>query len=47
MYERWPDLLENNLRPRRIELVEAGWLKDSGQRRKNRRGRACVVWCVT
>jgi DNA-binding LytR/AlgR family response regulator len=47
MYERFSDNLENNLRPRRIELVAARWLKDSGKRRPNRRGRACVVWVVT
>ena len=37
---------ENTLRPRRIELVAAGWLKDSGKRRDNIRGRSCVVWCA-
>jgi len=46
MFERWPERSENSLRPRRVELVEAGWLKDSGNRRKNSRGRSCVVWCV-
>jgi hypothetical protein len=46
MFERWPDKPENSLRPRRIELVVAGWLKDSGKRRLNVRGRPCVVWCV-
>lgn len=44
MFDRWPDKAENSLRPRRIELVAAGWLKDSGQRRPNSRGRSCVVW---
>lgn len=47
MFDRWPDRSENSLRPRRVELVAAGWVKDSGNRRPNKRGRSCVVWCVT
>lgn len=47
MYDRFPDQPENNLRPRRIELVAANWLKDSGRRRPNQRGRSCVVWVAT
>ena len=47
MFNHWPDLSENSLRPRRVELVVAGWLKDSGQRRPNSRGRSCVVWVIT
>lgn len=31
-------------RPRRVELVDAGVLCDSGNRRKTRSGRAAVVW---
>ena len=31
-------------RPRRIELVDAGLVKDSGRTRKSASGRACVVW---
>ena len=31
-------------RPRRIELVEAGLVRDSGQRRRTRSGRWAVVW---
>ena len=46
MFNHWPDKPENSLRPRRIELVVAGWLKDSGKRRPNSRGRSCVVWCI-
>lgn len=46
MFDRWPDKPENSLRPRRIELVAARWLKDSGRRRLNARGRSCVVWVV-
>lgn len=33
-------------RPRRIELVDAGLVKDSGRTRKSASGRACVVWVV-
>lgn len=28
-------------------LVEAGWVRDSGQRRKTRSGRMAVVWMLT
>ena len=34
-------------RPRRIELVDAGLVKNSGRTRKSASGRACVVWVVT
>lgn len=34
-------------RPRRIELVEAGLVRDSGQTRKTASGRAAVVWIAT
>lgn len=47
IFDRWPEKSENSLRPRRVELVEAGWLKDSGKRRLNKRGRSCCVWTVT
>lgn len=33
-------------RPRRIELVEKGLARDSGNRRKTRSGRYAVVWCA-
>lgn len=33
-------------RPRRIELVDAGLVRDSGRTRKSASGRACVVWVV-
>ncbi len=33
-------------RPRRIELVEAGLVEDSGERRKTRGGRSAIVWRV-
>jgi hypothetical protein len=31
-------------RPRRIELLKAGWIRDSGKRRPTRSGRQAVVW---
>ena len=31
-------------RPRRVELVEQGWIEDSGRRRPTRSGRFAVVW---
>lgn len=31
-------------RPRRVELVEGGYIRDSGQRRPTHSGRAAVVW---
>lgn len=31
-------------RPRRVELQEKGWIKDSGKTRKTRKGREAVVW---
>lgn len=36
----------NSVRPRRVELVDGGWLEDSGQRRKHN-GRDHVVWTLT
>lgn len=37
-------LKENSIRPRRDELVEGGWVVDSGQRRATRAGMAATVW---
>lgn len=34
-------------RPRRIELVEMGWLADSGLRRRTQGGREAVVWVLS
>lgn len=31
-------------RPRRVELVEGGWVEDSGERRFTRSRRSAVVW---
>lgn len=36
----------NSVRPRRVELVDAGWVEDSGRRRKHN-GRDHVVWTLT
>lgn len=36
----------NSLRPRRVELVDAGWVEDSGRRREHN-GRPHVVWVLT
>jgi transcription initiation factor IIE alpha subunit len=34
----------STVRPRRIELVEMGLVRDSGRRRETRSGRRAVVW---
>src|SRR5262245_31844963 len=34
-------------RPRRVELVERGWIEDSGIRRRTSSGRSAVVWALT
>ena len=36
----------NTVRPRRVELVEGGHIRDSGARRLNGYGNPCVVWEV-
>ena len=36
----------NTQRPRRVELVRAGTVEDSGRRRRTRAGRQAVVWVV-
>ena len=33
-------------RPRRIELVKLGLVRDSGLQGKTRSGRACTLWCA-
>lgn len=38
------DMDPSTQRPRRIELVNTGWVRDSGKRRKTRSGRLAVVW---
>lgn len=34
-------------RPRRVELVQDGWVRDSNKKRPTRSGRAAVVWVIT
>lgn len=34
----------NSQRPRRVELVEQGWIEDSGDRRKTVSGADSIVW---
>lgn len=46
LFTAFPDKPENSIRPRRIELQQSGRLEDSGKRRLNSRGRACVVWRI-
>ena len=38
------DLEGSTQRPRRVELVEQGKVKDSGTTRKTKKGRAATVW---
>ena len=48
--EELQDLLRLNpstQRPRRVELVEGGWIEDSGRRRRTRSGRDAVVWTLS
>lgn len=37
----------NTQRPRRVELVEGGFIRDSGQRRKTQGGADAIVWKAT
>lgn len=41
------DMDPSTQRPRRVELVEGGWLQDTGFRRNTRSGRSATVWCLT
>jgi hypothetical protein len=38
------DMNPSTQRPRRVELVEQGWIKDSGRTRTTRSKRQAVVW---
>ena len=42
--ERVTGLKGSTVRPRRVELVTLGLIKDSGFLRRSRGGRNCVVW---
>jgi hypothetical protein len=37
----------SSVRPRRGELVNEGWVKDSGKRRKTDAGYNAIVWQIT
>lgn len=37
----------SSVRPRRVELIEGGWVEDSGLRRDSTYGHAMTVWAVT
>lgn len=37
----------NTVRPRRVELVQMGLVRDSGMRRNTRSKRAAVLWVAT
>jgi hypothetical protein len=45
--QRWLDLNPSTERPRRVELVEGGWIEDSSIRRATLSGRSAVVWTLT
>ena len=42
--DRYPPATEQRIRTATSELRFAGRVEDSGQRRKNSRGRNCIVW---
>jgi hypothetical protein len=46
MIQRALGMNPSTQRPRRIELVEAGKVKDSGQKRKTLSGRTAIAWEV-
>lgn len=41
------DMNPSTERPRRVELVEGGWVEDSGDKRLTRSRRKSVVWALT
>lgn len=41
---RLTGLAPNTCRPRRIELVELGLVRDSGKRKATKSGRAAIAW---
>ena len=45
--QSWLDMSPNTQRPRRIELVEMGYVDDSHERRRTRSNQLAIVWQVT
>lgn len=43
----WPTITDSGLRSRRAELVDGGYVEDSGERGKTETGRACIIWKTT
>jgi predicted ArsR family transcriptional regulator len=41
------DMNPSTERPRRVELVESGWIENSEDKRPTKAGRSAVVWCLT
>lgn len=37
----------NTVRPRRVELLDAGWIEDARRRRKTSTGADAIVWVLT
>lgn len=42
--DEWGSISPSGLRSRRAELVDAGFVEDSGEKGKTRSGRSCIVW---
>ena len=45
--EEWTGLGGSPVRPRRVNLVHAGLVRDSGGKRKTKSGRSATVWVAT
>lgn len=45
--QTWLNMPSSTQRPRRIELVSSGHVKDSGQTRATRSGRQAVIWVAS
>jgi hypothetical protein len=43
---KWPKASESGIRTRRSELVDAGEVKPTGEKRKTESGRSANVWCL-
>ena len=42
--QTWLEMNPSTQRPRRVELLESGLIKDSGTTRQTKSGRSAVVW---